>query len=135
MTQPDDVATAPDRTVGPDLAVRARSGAVVGLVLAVLSLQGQGSWTLAIQSIFGLRFGPDQFGVVMALTGLAALALSVAGVVLGRRATSSPAGAASWEQYVGRAAVVLGVLGAVIAVVTVVGSLLAPGGQAFGPRM
>jgi hypothetical protein len=135
MTQPDDLAAATDRTNGLDeAAVKARSGAIVGLVLAVLSLQGQGSWGLAIQSIFGLRFGPDQFGIVLALTGLATLGLSMAGFVLGRRA-SVHGGVASWEQHVGRAAVVLGALGAVISVVTVVGSLLSPGGQAYGPLM
>ena len=135
MTQHEDVAAAPDGTAGPDAAVKARSGAIVGLVLAVLGLQGQGSWTFAIQSIFGLGFGPDQFGIVMALTALAALGLSVAGIVLGRRATSWRGGPASWDQYVGRAAVVLGVIGALIAVVAVVGSLLAPTGQGFTPLM
>lgn len=137
MTQPDDLAAATDRTANglDEAAVKARSGAIVGLVLAVLSLQGQGSWGLAIQSIFGLRFGPDQFGIVLALTGLATLGLSMAGFVLGRRASSVHGSVASWEHYVGRAAVVLGALGAVISVVTVVGSLLSPGGEAYGPLM
>jgi hypothetical protein len=132
MSQPDDVANTP----GPDEAMTAaRSGALIGIVLAVLSLQGQGSWTLAVQSIFGLRFGPDQLGLVMTLSGLVTLGLSVTGFVLGRRAMAVPTSAASWEQYVGRAAVVLGALGAVIAVVTVVGGLLAPSATGLGPLM
>ncbi|HEY0772915.1 MAG TPA: hypothetical protein VGD51_02445 [Nocardioidaceae bacterium] len=137
MTQPNDLAAATGRTANglDEAAVKARSGAIVGLVLAVLSLQGQGSWGLAIQAIFGLRFGPDQFGIVLALTGLATLGLSMAGFVLGRRASSVHGSVASWEHYVGRAAVVLGALGAVISVVTVVGSLLSPGGEAYGPIM
>lgn len=135
MSQPEDVATAPGSAAGTDEAMRARSGAIVGLVLAILSLQGQGSWTTAIQAVFGYQLGPDQFSVAMAISGLVTLGFGVAGFVLGRRASSVSAGLPSWEQYVGRAAVVLGAIGAVISMVTVVGSLLAPGGQAFGPQM
>ncbi|HEU4512941.1 MAG TPA: hypothetical protein VFR87_07535 [Nocardioidaceae bacterium] len=135
MTQPDRVAAAPDRAAPPEAPVKARSGAIVGLVLAVLSLQGQGSWTAAIQAVLGYQLGPDQFRVAMAISGLVTLGFALAGFVLGRRALAVRGGAASWEQHVGGAAVVLGAIGALISAVTVVGSLLAPSGQAFGPLM
>lgn len=136
MTQPDDLtATTADPAATGKPTVAARTNGIVGLVLAILSLQGQGSWTTAIQAVFGYQLGPDQFRVAMAISGLVTLGFAVAAFVLGRRALAGHGGAAPWEQHVGGAAVVLGAIGALISMVTVVGSLLAPGGQAFGPLM
>lgn len=101
-----------------------KASAITGFTLAVLTLWGQGAWSTAIQSFLGTNFGFNEYLNILSLVGLVTLAIAVAGMLLGRRAFTDPDASLSWEGHLGRAAVVLGGLGAVIAVVTVLGSVL-----------
>lgn len=99
-----------------------QAAAIAGLVLGFLSLQGQGGWTLAVQSFLGTSFGSGDYDTLMISSAVASLAMALGGFWLSRMATTG--GGPSWAQHVGRAGQLLAGLGAVLAVLTAVGALL-----------
>ena len=105
----------------PAQLLTAQTSATVAFTFAVLSMLGQGTWTVAAQSFFGPGFGPQEYVVV---AGVASLALAAGALWLGRRAlvarakTSSP-----WAVHLAGAAVIIAALGGVLAVLTIVGGI------------
>jgi hypothetical protein len=125
MTQHDDL-TQWDQHSGsgrPRPFLSPEAASICGFSLAVLSLQGQGSWMTAVGSFFGTRVGLGAYGHVLTVAGLVALALAVAAVLLAGRVVRDGA-VVGWPDHLARAAVVLGLLGGVFAVVTVAGGLV-----------
>lgn len=102
----------------------AEAAAVVAIVLAVLSLMGQGIWTWAVQAFIGL--GDRTADVTGVAVGVGAANLVVALIALwaGSRARSEPAGVTAWPDHLARAAIFLAILGVVLAVITILGALL-----------
>ncbi|GAA2151124.1 hypothetical protein GCM10009844_32900 [Nocardioides koreensis] len=95
--------------------------AIAGFTIAVLSLLTNGAWVLALQS-FIARDGSNAFEDVVMATGVTQGLLAVTALVLGRRGLASTAVTA---RNLGGATAVLGVLGLVVAFLTVVAGLIA----------
>lgn len=96
------------------------AAAIAGFTIAVLSLLTNGAWVLALQS-FIARNGSSAFEDVVMATGVAQGLLATAALVLARRSLASSAVTA---RNLGGATVVLGVLGLVVAFLTVVAGLI-----------
>jgi hypothetical protein len=95
--------------------------AIAGFTIAVLSLLTNGAWALALQT-FIARNGSSSFEDVVIATGIAQGVLAIAALVLARRGLQSPAVTA---RNLGGAAVVIGLLGLAVAILTVVAGLIA----------
>jgi hypothetical protein len=78
---------------------------------------------LAIQAFVG-TFGAGQYGGMVSSYGVASLIVSVLAALLGRKALVDSRETASWEGQVARAAILLGALGVVFGVVTILGGLV-----------
>ncbi|HET6626475.1 MAG TPA: hypothetical protein VFG63_08790 [Nocardioidaceae bacterium] len=130
MTQPEDV-LGPDKPVAghgewwrPAGLLTSQASATVAFTLAVLSMMGQGSWTLAVQSFFGTMFAPSDYGSVVTAGGIASLLLAAAAILLGGRVLSARPDHTSWDTQLARAAVLVGALGALLAVITILGAAI-----------
>ena len=97
------------------------AAAIAGFTIAVLSLLTNGAWVVALQT-FIARNGPSAFEDVVMAAGVVQGLLAIAALGLARRGLASSAGTA---RNLGGATVVLGVLGLVVAFVTVVAGLIA----------
>jgi hypothetical protein len=97
------------------------AAAIAGFTIAVLSLLTNGAWVLALQT-FIARNGSSAFEDVVMATGVTQGLLAIAALVL---ATRSLASSAVTARNLGGATVVLGVLGLVVAFLTVVAGLIA----------
>ena len=95
--------------------------AISAFTLAVMSLLTNGAWALALQTVIA-RNGASAFEDVVMATGVAQGLLAIAALVLARR---SLAASAITARNLGGAAVILGVLGLVVACLTVVAGLIA----------
>ncbi len=105
--------------------------AVVALVLSVLVLMGNNLMVVGSQAIVGNVFGgSSDFGRYLVTTGGGMLVPVALSLVLARRALAL-GGATAQQATLARAAVVLALVGAVYAVLTLVGGLLHPGGPGF----
>lgn len=98
-----------------------KTSAIAGFALAVFSMLGQGSWTIAVQSFFGTNFGPGDYGSVLITGGIASLALAAGGLLLARRVLLEPHAGSPWEHHLAGAAVIIAGLGAVFGVLTIIG--------------
>jgi hypothetical protein len=106
----------------PAQLLTAHTSATVAFTFAVLSMLGQGAWTMAAQSFTGTTFAPSEFLVT---GGVASLALAVGALWLGRRVLVARATAPSpWAAHLAGAAVVVGALGALLAILTIIGAAL-----------
>lgn len=125
MTQheshPDPLDSRGTDQVEPSGLLTGKAAALTGFTLALLSMQGQGSWTTAIQSFFGTTFGPAEYVNVLTIAGVAALAMAVASLLLARRALADDDNEATWADHLGRATMVIGGLGAALALLTIIG--------------
>ncbi|MGZ4427993.1 MAG: hypothetical protein ACXVXC_05280 [Nocardioidaceae bacterium] len=101
-----------------------KASAITAFTLAVMSLLGQGSWTMAVQSFYGTSFAPRSYGSIVVAIALVQLAVALGALWLARSVTLRANRDTSWEDHLARAAVVVGGLGAVLALVTVVGRLI-----------
>lgn len=119
MTQPDQVST---REPQPEGLLTPASSAIAGLVLAVLSLGGNGIWNLAVSAFVGSSFGT--MTPVLVMSGGTSLAVALGALWLGRRGMSLPAEGVAWAPHVARAAVLLAGLGVVLSALTVAGAVL-----------
>jgi hypothetical protein len=104
------------------------ASAVVALVLAVVSLTGQGSWNTAIQSFLGNTFGAAEYQRVLAVGAGMTLAVSAAAMWLAWRVVGRRRPVSSWDEHLARAALVLAGLASLFALLTILGSLTAPAG-------
>ncbi|HEY6933264.1 MAG TPA: hypothetical protein VI452_07685 [Marmoricola sp.] len=125
MSEPGDVdytSTGDDHGVSGGI-VTAGSAAIAGFTFAVLSMMGQGTWSLALQSLFfGSSYPQSQFDHVMLAWGCGCLLVAAAGFALARRALHL--GPTEGQANLARAAVVVSAAGALLGVLTVIGSLL-----------
>ncbi len=102
-----------------------KATAIAGFAFAVFSMQGQGTWSAALQSLFwGGHFAPDQVPVVLGTWAFGALVLAAVGWLLARRTLADAGAAAGWEGHLARAAVLVAAAGALLSVLGMVGSLL-----------
>ena len=101
-----------------------KASAITAFTLAVMSMLGQGSWTTAVQSFYGTSFAPSSYGSIVVAIGLVLLAMALGALWLARSVILRANRDTSWEDHLARAAVVVGGLGAVLALVTVVGGLV-----------
>ena len=97
------------------------AAAIAGMTIAVLSLLTNGAWTMALQA-FIARNGSSSFDDIVMATGVTQGLLAIAALVLAKRGLVSTAATA---RNLGGATVVLGVLGLVVAFLTVVAGLIA----------
>ena len=119
MTQHEQVRTQDEMAEG---LLTPASSAIAGLVLAVLSLGGNGIWNLAVSAFVGSSFG--DMTPVLVMSGGTSLAVALGALWLGRRGMSLPAAGVTWAPHVARAAVLLAGLGVVLSALTVAGALL-----------
>ena len=94
---------------------------IAGFTIAVLSLLTNGAWVLAVQT-FMSRNGSSAFQDVVMATGFIQGLLAIGAISLARRGLASSAPTA---RNLGGATVVLGVLGVVVALLTVAAGLIA----------
>jgi hypothetical protein len=97
--------------------------AIAGFAFAVFSMLGQGSWSIALTSLFwGENYSVGAVGNVMAAWGVGCLVMATTGAWLASSTirTSSH----TWEAHVARAAVLVAAAGAVLAVLTILGALI-----------
>ena len=92
---------------------------IAGLTIAILSLLADGSWSYVVQGWLN-RNGSSNFSDMVALTGVVQALLAVGALVLAVRALRGPEPAA---RHLGGAAAVVGVLGVVVAALTVLAGL------------
>jgi hypothetical protein len=97
------------------------AAAIAGFTIAVLSLLTNSAWVMAVQAFIN-RNGSSAFADLVMATGVAQGLLAIAALVLARRGLESSAVTA---RNLGGAAAVLGVLGLVVAFLTVVVGLIA----------
>lgn len=119
MTQDERVATQDE---APDGLLTPASSAIAGLVLAVLSLGGNGIWNLAVSAFVGSSFG--DMTPVLVMNGGTSLVVALGALWLGRRGMAFPPAGVMWAPHVARAAVLLAGLGVVLSALTVAGALL-----------
>jgi hypothetical protein len=115
--QPENPWWHPDELLGPG------PSAVLAFVLAVLVLMGSNLMTNATLTFFGQYFTSTLDWAYVASMALAALAPALASAYLARRAITT-AGATAWELVIGRAALVLAVIGFAYALLLTVGLLI-----------
>jgi len=104
------------------------ASAIIALVLAVVSLTGQGSWNTAIQSFLGNTFGPAEYQRVLAVGGAVTLAVSAGAMWLAWRVVARRRPVTSWDEHMARAALVLAGLASLFSLLTILGSLASPDG-------
>ena len=97
------------------------AAAIAGFTLAVLSLLTIGAWALALQTFIN-RNGAGAFTDVVVSTGVTQGLLAIGALVLAGRGLASDVATA---RNLGGATVVLGVLGLVVAFLTVVAGQVA----------
>lgn len=128
MTQPNGFTEHEDDhgpAFGLSTLLTPKASAITGFTLAVFSMMGQGSWTIAVQSFFGTNFGPQDYATTVLVVGVVSLALATGALLLARQVLLQHLGGPPWEDHLARAAVVIAGLGAVFAVVTIVGGIVA----------
>jgi nitrate reductase gamma subunit len=98
--------------------------ATAAFALAVFSILGQGSWSLAAQSLFASTIVSEgDYDVLVALAGLPSLALAVGAVLLARRTLLQPRSVlSSWEDHLARASVLVAALGGLLGLLTLLGA-------------
>jgi hypothetical protein len=97
------------------------AAAIAAFAIAVMSLLTTGAWAMALQT-FIARNGSSAFEDAVMATGVAQGLLAITALLLARRGLASSAITA---RNLGGAAVILGVLGLVVAFLTVVAGLIA----------
>ena len=92
---------------------------IAGLTLATLSLLSNGAWLLAVQAWLN-RNGSSSFSDGVTLSGVAQAVIAAGALVLARRALDSAVPAA---RNLGGAAAIVGGLGLVIAILTILAGI------------
>ena len=128
MTHPEGRTSRTDEESLDGRILTPAASAVVALVLAVVSLTGQGSWNTAIQSFLGSTFGPAEYQRVLAVGAGVTLAISAGAMWLAWRVVARRRPVASWDEHLARAAIVLAGLASLFALLTILGGLAAPNG-------
>jgi hypothetical protein len=106
-----------------------KAAAIAGFTFAVLSMMGQGTWSVALQSLFwGQQFAPSQVSAVVGSWSVATLLIAGLGWLLARRTLGEPTAAVSWEGHLARAGMIVAAVSAGLSVLGVVGALLHLGG-------
>jgi hypothetical protein len=124
IDQGDSRETTPERWWGPAGLLTPPAAATTAFALAVFSMLGQGTWTTAVQSFFGTSFGPNDYSIILAATGVATGALALGALWLGRRVVTDGRAVASWEGHLARAAILVAALGAVLSILTIIGGVV-----------
>lgn len=101
------------------------ASAVAAFAIAFLTLDGQNLLLVGIQSLLGQGFGPNEPAAYYLVWGLAALVPLVVVILLARVTLSAVR--SGWEVHLARAAVVVGAVAAVGAVLTALGGVLHDG--------
>lgn len=100
-----------------------KATAIAGFTFAILSMLGQSTWSTALTTLFwGTSYSPDSVPSVMTVWGIGSLVVAGLGVWLAHN-TLRVADQA-WEAHLARAAVIVAALGALLAVLTIIGGLL-----------
>lgn len=108
----------------PSALLTTPAAATTAFALAVFSMLGQGSWTIAAQSLFGASFAPDTYGWILATGGVTSLAMAAAAVGLSSRVLTLDEPVSSWDGHLARAAVLVAALGGLFSVLTIVAGAL-----------
>jgi hypothetical protein len=95
--------------------------AVSAFAFAVLSMQGQGTWSQALETVFwnSGNFPASQVPFVFGVWAFATLLLAVVAWLLAVQTLRDGAAAASWEGHLARAAMIVAAAGAVLSVLGV----------------
>lgn len=102
-----------------------KAAAIAGFAFAVLSMTGQGTWSMAVQTLFwGSNFPQSQVTFVLGSWAVATLVIAALGWLLARRTLSDAVAADSWEGHLARAATLVAGVGAVLSVLGILGSLV-----------
>jgi uncharacterized membrane protein len=115
--------TRADSPLSPASLLTPRATAIAGFAFAVFSMLGQGSWSTSLTALFwGSRYQLGAVDGVMVVWGVGSLSMAVLGAWLARRTLL--AREETWEAHLARAAVLVAAVGAVLAVLTVIGGLV-----------
>jgi hypothetical protein len=135
MTEPDTTPTPPavtgpgsDRPTWWSTAnlLTPRATAIAGFAFAVFSMLGQGSWSITLTALFwGNHYAVGSVTDVMTAWGVGCLVMAGIGALLASRTLR--AGTDGWEGHLARAAVIVAAVGAVLGVLTIIGSLVHQG--------
>lgn len=105
-----------------------KATSIAAFAVAVLSLDGQGSWTMAVQALlWGPSFGNGQVSSVMTAWALATLLMTALAALLARRTINFAPARESWECHLARASLIVAAVSACLSVLGLVGSLLQGG--------
>ena len=103
----------------PGEGLTATAAGIAGLIIATLSLLANGSWSYVVQGWVN-RDGSGSFSDTVALTGGAQAVLAVIALILASRARQ---GAEATARHLGGAALVVGGVAMVVAILTVLAGL------------
>ena len=99
------------------------SAAIAGFTFAVFSVLGQGAWGTALSTLFwGRSYAMGSSIHVLTAWGVGNLIMAGLAVSLGRRTIAAEAD--GWASHLARAAVIVAGLGAILAVITIIGGLV-----------
>lgn len=98
-----------------------RATAIAAFTFAVLSMQGQGTWSQALGAVFwnSGNFPSSQVPFVFAVWAFATLLLAVVAWLLAVHTLRDRTAAGSWEGHLARAAMIVAAAGAVLSVLGV----------------
>ena len=116
----------PSRATGllsPGNLMTSKATGIAAFAFACFSMQGQGSWSTAVTSLFwGTNVDPGAVDLVMVAWGVGCLLMAGLGMGLANRTLQLEEHA--WEAHLARAAVLVAAVGAVLALLTIVGGFL-----------
>lgn len=109
--------------LSPGRLLTPQASAIAGFAFAVFSMLGQGSWSTALSTlVWGDSFGMGSVRHVMAVWGVGCLAMAALGIWLAHRTLQVADHA--WEGQLARATVIVAALGALLAVLTIIGGVV-----------
>ena len=118
--RPETGYTAPLR---PGNLMTPQATAIAAFAFAVFSMLGQGSWSMALTSLFwGVNYQVGVVPNVMVVWGIGCLVMAGLGVWLALYTLRFAA--ATWEAHVARAAVFVAAAGTVLGAITILGGLV-----------
>ncbi len=123
MTEPDHLHDEDTDEQSRPTLLTPPAAAIAGFTFAVFSVLGQGAWGTALSTLVWNNSYAMGSGVhVLASWGFGNLVMAGIAVALGRRSIAAePEG---WASHLARAAVIVAGLGAVLAVITIIGGLI-----------
>jgi hypothetical protein len=119
----DEPPTRPAGLFSPVNLMTPKATAIAGFAFAVFSMLGQGSWSTALTTLFwGSSYEMGTVRNVMVVWGIGCLIMAGLGVWLAH--TTLRVVEQAWEAHLARAAVLVAGMGAVLAILAIIGGLV-----------